>query len=245
MQIRTPRPIAAMPRRIRYETDWLIAEASGRAHITGALNSIRMEYAISGKRVVELGSGIGTNLAVFARDNAVLGVEGLDSAVEESRRRGIQAIKADLERELPLPDQSADWLLCLDVLEHLADPADCLASASRILRRGGYLAVNVPNHFDWRGRLHVVLGSGIDSQRYFPQSPHWEYPHLRFFSRRSIETLLVASGFDLVRDYTSRFVSFPKAHLWRALGMAPALRKLQSRWPDLFSGGFFLLCRKP
>ncbi len=221
-----------------------MAEAAGRIHITDALESMRVEYGVAGQHVVELGSGIGTNLAVFARDNTVLGVEGLETAVAESRKRGIDAFVANLEGTIPIPDQSADWLLCLDVLEHLVNPAGCLAGAHRILRNGGHLVVNVPNHFDWRGRLRVLLGSGIDSQHYFVDSPHWEYPHVRFFSRRSIGQLLAVAGFEVVRDYAPRFVSFPKAQLWSSLRLAPVLHRLQSRWPDMFSGGFFLLCRK-
>lgn len=231
-------------RKIHYETSWLLAEAAERGHIIAALESLRHEYAIAGRTVVELGCGVGTNLAVFAADNAVLGVEGLEQAAAECRKRGIEVSVADLEQEVPIPDRSADLVLCLDVLEHLVNPPRCLASAHRILRDGGYLVVNVPNHFDWRGRLRVLRGSGIDSQHYFADSPHWEYPHLRFFSRRSIEKLLVTSGFELVRDYGPRFVSFPKARLWEGLGLGGTLRRLQARWPDMFSTGFFLLCRK-
>jgi SAM-dependent methyltransferase len=233
-----------MPQRIHYDTNRLIAESAGRAHITDVLEAIQREYAVSGKQVVELGSGIGTNLAVFAGRNSVLGVEGLEAAAAESRKRGIATIVGNVEHAVALPDKSADWILCIDVLEHLFDPAQCLLSVRRILRDDGYLLVNVPNHFDWHGRLRVLCGSGIDSQRYFVDSPHWEYPHVRFFSRHSIDQLLAACGFNVAADFGSKFVSFPKVRIWKSLGMSPLLHALQSHWPDLFSSGFFLLCTK-
>lgn len=233
-----------MSQPINYETSWLLAESAARGHIVDTLRSIREGYEVSGQTVVELGSGIGTNLAVFAAGNEVIGVEGLPAAVQESRKRGIVGITADIERNIPLADASADWILCIDVLEHLVNPADCLASARRILRDGGRLVVNVPNHFDLSGRLRILCGSGIDSRGYFPESPHWKYPHLRFFSRRSIGELLEVAGFEVLEDFGPRFLSFPKLRLWQALGMSSPLRAMQSRWPDLFSSGFFLLCKK-
>jgi SAM-dependent methyltransferase len=233
-----------MSQPINYETSWLIAEASARTHVLDALQSIQKDYAVIDRRVVELGCGIGTNLAVFAAANPVIGVEGLPAAVQECRRRGIEGIVGDIEGDIPLADASADWVLCIDVLEHLVNPAQCLASARRILRAGGHLIVNVPNHFDLSGRLRILGGSGIDSRRYFPASPHWSYPHIRFFSRRSIGELLGQLGFEVVEDYGPRFLSFPKLRWWQSLGMSPVLRAMQARWPDLLSSGFFLVCRK-
>jgi SAM-dependent methyltransferase len=230
---------------INYETSWLVNEVDGRAHIINVLKELQQRYAISGRRIVELGSGIGTNLAALSSPaNSLQGIEGMPLAAAESVRRGIPCIEADLERDVPLPDQSADWILCIDVLEHLMNPQTAVQSAYRILRDDGYFVVNVPNHFDWRGRFRILKGSGIDSQRYFAASPHWEYPHVRFFSRSSIEEMLNRSGFEVIEDLRQRFLSFPKAHIWKSFGLQAAMESLQSRWPDLFSSGFFLLCRK-
>src|SRR6185312_10218062 len=122
-----------MSPRIDYEASWLISEVAGRRHIVEALRAIKREHNVRGRCVIELGSGIGTNLAVFAEDNFVLGIEGLETAAIESHRRGIEALVVDVERQIPLKNGCADWLLCIDVLEHLVAPAKCLESARRIL----------------------------------------------------------------------------------------------------------------
>jgi len=230
--------------RIDYRTEWLIAESAARVPVTGVLREMRQSYAIEDRDVVELGSGIGTNLQVFVPGNRVRGVEGMAEAVAEAQRRGIATAQADLDGPLDLPDASADWVLCIDVLEHLQRPATCLDQARRILRADGRLVINVPNHFDWRGRLRIALGSGIDSQRYFPDSPHWEYPHLRFFQRASIEALLRSCGFAVETDYSGRNCTLPRSRQLARLGLGPALAWLALRRPDLFSAGFFLVCRK-
>lgn len=229
---------------VNYKTSWLIEEASGRSHITSVLQDIKQRHGIQQCDVLELGSGIGTNLSIFAPDNRVQGVEGMRGAVLESRARGIAAIQADLESPLALSANIADWILCIDVLEHLMSPVVCLDSAKRLLRSDGHLIVNVPNHFDWRGRVRVLCGSGIDSQGYFPESKIWEYPHVRFFQRATIEALLLSVGFVVVEDCSYRSNTFPKARLLNRFGGQRVLQTIQSRWPDVFSGGYFLVCRK-
>lgn len=229
---------------VNYKTSWLVAEADGRSHITSVLQEIKQRYAIQQRDVLELGSGIGTNLSIFASNNQVQGIEGMEAAVLESKARGIAAIQANLEEPLALPPNSADWILCVDVLEHLMNPVVCLESAWRLLRSDGRLIVNVPNHFDWRGRMRVLRGSGIDSQGYFPESRIWEYPHVRFFQRATIEELLHSVGFAVEEDYSHRFNTFPKAAVFGRIGAQHMLRAVQNRWPDVFSAGFFLICRK-
>jgi len=229
---------------INYKTSWLVAEADDRSHVTSVLQHIKQSYSIQQCDVLELGSGIGTNLSVFAPNNRVQGVEGMKGAVQESKARGIAAIQANLEEPLALPGDCADWILCIDVLEHLMNPVACLDSACKLLRSNGRLIINVPNHFDWRGRMRVLRGSGIDSQRYFPDSRIWEYPHVRFFQRASIEELLHSVGFSVDADYSHRFNTFPKAAVLGRLGAQRLLRSMQNRWPDFFSAGYFLVCRK-
>ena len=229
---------------IYYQTSWLLTEANGRSHVTSVLQDIKKRHAIQECDVVELGSGIGTNLSIFAPNNRVQGIEGMSGAVLESRARGISAIQANLEEPLALSEGTADWVLCIDVLEHLMNPMTCLESAVRLLRSDGYLIVNVPNHFDWRGRLRILLGSGIDSQHYFQESKIWEYPHVRFFQRSTIEEFVHSAGFSIEEDYSYRFNTFPKAMVLGRIGAQRFLNTLQSHWPDLFSAGYFLVCRK-
>jgi 2-polyprenyl-3-methyl-5-hydroxy-6-metoxy-1,4-benzoquinol methylase len=229
---------------VNYKTNWLIREANGRSHITSVLEDIKQNHAIQQCDVLELGSGIGTNLSVFSTNNRVLGVEGMNEAVMESNARGIATIQADLAEPVALLPNCADWILCIDVLEHLMNPVVCLDSARKLLRPDGHLIVNVPNHFDWRGRMRVLQGSGIDSQGYFPESRIWEYPHVRFFQRVSIEELIHSTGFTVVEDYSHRFNTFPKAALLNRIGARSILQSIQKRWPDIFSGGHFLICRK-
>ncbi len=56
---------------------------------------------------------------------------------------GVPLMRFDLTR-CPLPSQSCDAVVMLNVLEHIADDVGALAHAYRILRPGGILVVEVP-----------------------------------------------------------------------------------------------------
>lgn len=51
------------------------------------------------------------------------------------------------ERHLPVPDNSADWVLSLQVLEHVVDPAAYIGECFRVLRPSGTLLLST--HGSW------------------------------------------------------------------------------------------------
>ncbi len=82
---------------------------------------------------------------------------------------------ADLH-DLPIPDASFDFVLCTEVLEHVADPDRCAAELRRILRPGGGVLVTVP----FVGELH-------------------EEPYdFRRFTSHGVEAMLREAGFIAV-----------------------------------------------
>jgi len=225
-----------------YRTDWLEAEkATGsRDHILSLLGLVQRRHDIQGRRVLELGSGLGTNLLRFADANQVQGVESLAPAAERARAAGVPTLVSDLDTcALPWPDDHWDWVLALDVLEHLVNPGHALREARRVLGPDGHIVVNLPNSFDWRARWRVLCGAGIDAAAHFPGQPAWRYPHLRFFRHRDVLALLHECGFEPVADLSRLQPSLPKSRWWPTLAGAIA-----ARCPDVASSGFFIVARK-
>ena len=68
---------------------------------------------------------------------------------------------ADVTR-VPLAGGVADCVICTEVLEHLPDPAACVAQAHRLLKPGGVMLASVPF-------LYPVHADPYDFQRYAPE----------------------------------------------------------------------------
>ena len=230
---------------INYSLEQLQSEDAGRAHILNQLEQIKNDYRVTGRKVLELGCGNGRNLKIFSTDNDVQGIDGLDAAVEFAKKQGVSARVGNLNSTIDASDASFDLILLLDVLEHLESPDHCLREALRIVRPGGLLVVNVPNHFTLSARLRILRGSGIDSVGFFPGHRDWNYPHLRFFRLHSIRELITMVGFINLDDRSSAFPAIPMGHELRLLGLGRALPRVACRYPDLFCASFFIVAQRP
>ncbi len=124
---------------------------------------------LRGKKMLEIGSGYGTNLATCILDYDVdaYGVEpsgeGFGEGYPASRKllvaNGIdpdRVINATGE-SLPFSDESFDIVYSANVLEHTQSPERVLREAIRVLRPGGLLYVEVPNFFSYFEGHYLVV----------------------------------------------------------------------------------------
>jgi len=229
---------------INYSIDLLQRDENDRTHIVTELIDIKREYSIQDCTVLEVGCGFGNNLKVFDRDNITIGVEGLPSAVAEARARGSNVQKGNLEDPLELESESVDWVLCLDVLEHLVNSWGLLIEMRRVLRNGGKAIINVPNHFTLSGRIRLLFGHNLDVCGFFPGSHDWDNPHLRFFTYRGICEMARASGFKIVENRSEHSPAFPRLTILQKLGLDWAVERCARLRPSLFAAGFFLILEK-
>jgi SAM-dependent methyltransferase len=227
--------------RINYSVDLLSRDEQERGHIRRELSAIKQEYEISKCIVLELGCGMGANLDIFREDNEVRGIEGLPDAVAQAQLRGLSVTQGNLENSLNVVSHSADWILCLDVLEHLVNPLPLMLEIRRILRAGGRAVVNVPNHFNFIGRAKLLFGKSLDVHDFFPESHDWDNPHLRFFTYSGIIAMGCAAGLRVLEDRSCNLGGFPKQKALEKLGMKPLLSAIIRRRPSLFAAGFFLI----
>ncbi len=136
--------------------------------------------------LVDMGCGGGALLA-RAKDDGWKGV-GVDlsaEAVEAARARGVEAYVQDCLR-CPLPDESADVVTMVNVLDHLPNPWAALEEAWRLLKPSGLLYLRVPN-----GPVHRVLAS-------IPWANRVAVFHLFGFGRRAFLHHLPREGFAVL-----------------------------------------------
>lgn len=147
--------------------------------------------------VVDVGCGDGGNLNFAAlRGARVIGVDIDDEALAAAGDR-ISPAASSIElhvapaENVPLPDSTATRVVCTEVLEHVADPADVMAELVRLGQPGALYLITVPDEVGETVQKHVADPS------YF-QHPN----HIRVFSRESFADLVAQAGLEVL-DHTT------------------------------------------
>jgi SAM-dependent methyltransferase len=116
---------------------------------------------LAGRRLLEIGSGIGLTVAVARRVMGAdaFGIEPGDDEYEGTLKvswdlltaAGIDpaVIRKGVGEAIPFPDQSFDVVYSSNVLEHVDDPPRVLAETIRVLKEGGLAQIVVPNYGSW------------------------------------------------------------------------------------------------
>lgn len=137
---------------------------------------------LEGKRTLEVGSGFGTNLAVWIKHFGVdgYGVEpggvGFDQGFIASRMllaaNGIdpERVVSGTGESLPFPDESFDIAYSANVLEHTSNPEHVLAEATRVLKPGGLLHMEMPNYLSYFEGHYMIVQPPI---LWKPMLPWW------------------------------------------------------------------------
>ncbi len=143
--------------------------------------------------VLDLGCGDGRLTAEIRDAERVTAADVSKVALARAARRLPHADLVELEPDAALPfhDGSFDLVLCIETIEHVRDVQRLLSEVRRTLRPDGTLALTTPAHGRLTGLRALALGweAAVD-----PLSPH-----LRHFSRRSLESLVTEMGFAPTR----------------------------------------------
>jgi len=142
----------------RYEKEWHIPQA---ANFAGAC----------GLRVLEIGCGMGTDGAQFAKGGAIYtGIDLTEAAIELARRNFASAglrgefHVADAER-LDFPDESFDIVYSHGVLHHTPDIQAAINEVHRVLKPGGRAVVMLYHRGSYNYRVGIRIlrraGAGL------------------------------------------------------------------------------------
>lgn len=143
--------------------------------------------------VLELGPGPGAMTQVLrARGHAVTVVENDPAALQALQPLGVQIVEADLDGpswQDELQGLRFDAILACDVLEHLRKPEQVLKTLSGLVQPMGCLVISLPN-IAYAG-VASALRAGVFE---YADKGLLDHTHVRFFTRRSIEQLLMDCG---------------------------------------------------
>lgn len=145
-------------------------------------------------RIFEIGCGAGDTLNFLktsGRCDWAGGIELFHDAAEAARSKVDLVLEGSIENnKLAFEENSFDVILCLDVLEHLADPWLVISQIGKLLKPGGMLVCSIPNVRNFR----VVLPLLFFGRWRYTKYGILDKTHLRFFTRQSAIELVGCSG---------------------------------------------------
>lgn len=164
------------------------------------------QWVPAGGRILDVGCHVG--LFVMLAREAGFESEGIDVSEEAIRvgteSLGIPRLVAGTLETAGFEPERFDGLVIWDVLEHLYNLVEVMEHCVTVLRPGGYLFAQVPNHRGITARLKTLACMlGARGRRYW----HFGFPwHLYHFSPASLRHL--ASVVDLetveIRSFSHR-----------------------------------------
>ncbi len=149
--------------------------------------------------LIELGAGEGP-LSAWAVDKG-FDVVAVDINADNFRAPGVRFVQGDLN-SLPLSflDESADVVVCLEVIEHLENPFALLREVSRLLRPGGRAILSTPNETNLCSRLSYFASGFFSDASYVMKnaSPdeHY-YPHINCLPLPTLEYAWRKAGLEM------------------------------------------------
>ncbi len=165
--------------------------------------------------VCDLGCGNGYLAGQLGkRGFSVVGIDASDTYLQIARDHNSSErvsfmkglIGAALVGQLQATHPPFDLVVSSDVIEHVYDPLQLLATALAILRPGGTAIIGTPYH-GYLKNLAISLTGKWDSHH----SVHWHGGHIKFFSVPSLTRMMRHAGFSEPRfDYYGRFPGFWK-----------------------------------
>jgi len=159
------------------------------------LGMIRRFAPLAGKRVLDIGCGIGTYVVKMAALSEVAyGVDLDEEKIREERAKHLPLCVGAAEH-LPFATASLDVVLLHEIIEHVSDDRLAVEEGCRVLRQGGRMVIFAPNRlypFEthgvyWGGTYHP---GNIPLVNYLPDV--WRKrlcPHVRAYTRAGIRAL--------------------------------------------------------
>lgn len=180
---------------------------------------IVQRWVARGSRVLDLGCGDGTLLAMLKGSRGIegYGIEIDPEKIAQCIARDINVIEADLDRGLAdFPDKSFDTVLMTNSLQALRRPDRAIAE---MLRIGEECVVTFPNFGNIRTRMSLAARGRMPVTRQLPYQ-WYDTPNIHFCTVRDFEDLCRQQRIRILdREFVAE--QFPD-------------RLIKGAWPNLF-----------
>jgi SAM-dependent methyltransferase len=176
---------------------------------------------------LDLGAGSGFySRTLRRRAGQVIALDVDGEVMAPLAASGLRTVVADLDAPIPLASETADFVNCLEVLEHLRRPLALLDEIRRLLKPNGFALLSTPNRASLESFKRRFLGWATATRW-----TAWDDTHRTIFSYRQIVSE-VGRRLEILESggYYYGVLSFRNHHLppglWRLYCRLPLLRAL-------------------
>jgi 2-polyprenyl-3-methyl-5-hydroxy-6-metoxy-1,4-benzoquinol methylase len=148
-----------------------------------------LEGKVRGKRILDIGAGsgwLGERLRLGSYPAKLVAVE-IDNRAHETLANSYELVVSSID-ELAMHGAAEpfDYVVVLDLLEHLATPLEYLKRLRGLLAPGGRILISVPNVAHWSVRFPLFFWGSFE----YRSLGILDGTHLHFFSKRGLLKLL-------------------------------------------------------
>jgi 2-polyprenyl-6-hydroxyphenyl methylase / 3-demethylubiquinone-9 3-methyltransferase len=151
----------------------------------------RVRRPLEGKTALDVGCGAGLLAEPLARLGAkVMGVDAsselIAAAREHAEAMGVEVgYRAADVLEI---EGRFDLVTCMEVIEHVAEPAAFVGALAKRLAPGGLLILSTPNQTGWSKFMMITLGEGLG------RIPRGTHDFAKFIAPERMKLLLADAG---------------------------------------------------
>jgi len=186
--------------------DWW--DPDGASAMLHKLNPVRLKYLrdmvdqhwqcdecsrrpLEGKSALDVGCGAGLLTEPLTRLGAT--VTGIDAAPEviavAREHAAAQGLSIDYRLgDIQKLDGKFDLITCMEVIEHVADPATFVKALANRLAPDGLLVMSTPNATSWSKLMMITIGEGLG------RIPKGTHDFEKFIAPDRMKQLLAAAG---------------------------------------------------
>jgi 2-polyprenyl-6-hydroxyphenyl methylase/3-demethylubiquinone-9 3-methyltransferase len=169
------------------------------------INPLRLEWInsqcpLKGKRILDVGCGGGILSDSMARKGAeVLGIDLATKALRVAQLHALEAATPNVQyREISVEalaqqePESFDAVTCMEMLEHVPDPASVLRACSRLVKPGGWVFISTINR-NAKSFLFAIVGA----EYVLNLLPRGTHEYMKFIKPSEMAAHCRAAGLEL------------------------------------------------
>lgn len=164
-------------------------------------------------RALDLGCGDGD----YAKRLKELGFDVVACDIDKERfkyRDEIEFKAHDITQDMPFRDNEFDYVLLMEVTEHLKNPYTVFQEVNRVIKKDAFLILSMPNILSLKSRFRFLFEGAYD---YFREPPLDQINnpkekifnlHIVPYRYHELEYLLLVSGFKVENIFTSLYTGY-------------------------------------